>query len=61
MNLVSLLIAPAVVALSLPDAPAGPIRYVIAVVAAAIIVAAVVVTKRRSTSISDTPAESTVG
>ncbi len=61
MNLVSLLIAPAVVALSLPDAPAGPVRYVIAVVAAAIIVAAVVVTKRRSTSISDTPAESTVG
>ena len=35
MNLVSLLIAPAVVALSLPDAPAGPVRYVIAVVAAA--------------------------
>ena len=34
MNLVSLLIAPAVVALSLPDAPAGPVRYVIAIVAA---------------------------
>jgi hypothetical protein len=54
MNLVSLLIAPAVVALSLPGAPAGPVRYVIAIVAAVIIVAAVVVTKRRSTSITDT-------
>src|SRR3954451_9675387 len=61
MNLVSLLIAPAVVALSLPDAPAGPLRYVIALVAVAVIVAAVVVTKRRSTSITDAPAESTVG
>ena len=61
MNLVSLLIAPAVVALSLPDAPAGPVRYVIAIVAVVVIVAAVVVTKRRSTSITDAPAESTVG
>jgi K(+)-stimulated pyrophosphate-energized sodium pump len=61
MNLVSLLIAPAVVALSLPDAPAGPVRFVIAIVALLIIVAAVVVTKRRSTSITDAPAESTVG
>ena len=61
MNLVSLLIAPAVVALSLPDSPAGPLRFVIALVALAIIVAAVVVTKRRSTSITDAPAESTVG
>jgi K(+)-stimulated pyrophosphate-energized sodium pump len=34
---------------------------VIALVAVAVIVAAVVVTKRRSTSITDTPAESTVG
>ena len=61
MNLVSLLIAPAVVALSLPDAPAGAVRYVIAIAAVAVIVAAVVVTKRRSTSITDAPAESTVG
>jgi K(+)-stimulated pyrophosphate-energized sodium pump len=61
MNLVSVLIAPAIVAFSLPDAPAGPIRFVIAIVAFAIIVAAVVVTKRRSTSITDAPAESTVG
>src|SRR5690242_11012004 len=61
MNLVSVLIAPAVVAFSLPAAPAGPVRYVIAVVAVAIIVTAVVVSKRRSTSISDTPAEAPVG
>ena len=60
MNLVSVLVAPAVVALSLPDAPAGPVRYVIAIVAAGIIVTAVVISKRRSTSIADTPAESTV-
>ena len=33
----------------------------IAIVAVAIIVAAVVVSKRRSTSITDAPAESTVG
>ncbi len=61
MNLVSVLIAPAVVALSLPSAPAGPIRYAIAVVAVIIIVGAVVVSKRRSTSITDTPAEAPVG
>jgi K(+)-stimulated pyrophosphate-energized sodium pump len=61
MNLVSVLIAPAVVALSLPAAPAGPVRYAIAVVAVIIIVAAVVVSKRRSTSITDTPAEAPVG
>ena len=61
MNLVSVLIAPAIVALSLPDSPAGPVRYVIAIVAFAIIVVAVAVTKRRSTSITDAPAESTVG
>jgi K(+)-stimulated pyrophosphate-energized sodium pump len=61
MNLVSVLIAPAVVALSLPSAPAGPIRYAIAVAAVIIIVSAVVVSKRRSTSITDTPAEAPVG
>ena len=60
MNLVSVLIAPAVVALSVGEVP-SIIRILIALAAAAIIVAAVVVSKRRSTSISDTPAESTVG
>ncbi|MBV8995339.1 MAG: sodium/proton-translocating pyrophosphatase, partial [Pseudonocardiales bacterium] len=56
MNLVSVLIAPAIVTISaLPNA-AG-IRVGIAVLAAAVIVVAVVVSKRRSTSLVDaTPA-----
>jgi K(+)-stimulated pyrophosphate-energized sodium pump len=61
MNLVSVLIAPAIVTFSVGDSASTPIRILIALVAAAIIVAAVVVSKRRSTSIADTPAESTVG
>jgi K(+)-stimulated pyrophosphate-energized sodium pump len=57
MNLVSVLIAPAVVQFSIgPDASLG-VRIAIAVVAVAIIVAAVVVSKRRSTVITDTPSE----
>ncbi|SNR62597.1 K(+)-stimulated pyrophosphate-energized sodium pump [Haloechinothrix alba] len=57
MNLVALLIAPAVVQFSVgPDASA-PVRYVIALAAVAIIVVAVVVAKRREGSISDNPAE----
>jgi K(+)-stimulated pyrophosphate-energized sodium pump len=60
MNLVSVLIAPAIVTFSVGDSASTPIRIAIALVAAAIIVAAVVVSKRRSTSIADTPAESTV-
>ncbi|MFI9381180.1 sodium-translocating pyrophosphatase [Kutzneria sp. NPDC052558] len=56
MNLVSVLIAPAIVALSAADqSPA--IRISIAVVAVIVIVAAVVVSKRRSTTIADAPAE----
>ena len=56
MNLVSVLIAPAIVAFSVGvDANPG-LRLAIAAVAVAIIVAAVVVTKRRTTSIADTPA-----
>ncbi|ONI81869.1 sodium-translocating pyrophosphatase [Saccharothrix sp. ALI-22-I] len=59
MNLVSVLIAPAIVGFSVgADASAG-IRYTIAVVAVVIIVAAVVVSKRRGTAIADTPAEAT--
>ncbi len=61
MNLVSVLIAPAVVTFSVGDSASTPIRIAIALGAIVIIVAAVVVSKRRSTSISDTPAESTVG
>jgi K(+)-stimulated pyrophosphate-energized sodium pump len=59
MNLVSVLIAPAVVTFSVGDSASAPLRIVIALIAVAIIVAAVVVSKRRSTSI-DTPAESAV-
>ena len=61
MNLVSVLIAPAVVAFSVGDSASTPVRLTIAVIAFAIIVAAVVVSKRRSTTIADTPAESAVG
>jgi K(+)-stimulated pyrophosphate-energized sodium pump len=60
MNLVSVLIAPAIVTFSVGDSASTPIRIAIALVATAIIVAAVVVSKRRSTTIAGTPAESTV-
>jgi K(+)-stimulated pyrophosphate-energized sodium pump len=60
MNLVSVLIAPAVVAFSVGPSANMPVRIVIALVALAIIVTAVVVAKRRSTSITDTPAERAV-
>ncbi|MBO0839206.1 MAG: sodium-translocating pyrophosphatase [Sciscionella sp.] len=61
MNLVSVLIAPAVVSFTL-NSSAGDtaVRIVIAIVALAVIVAAVVVSKRRSTAIADTPAEEKV-
>ncbi|MFG1633287.1 sodium-translocating pyrophosphatase [Pseudonocardia alni] len=60
MNLVSVLIAPAVVVLSTPDA--NPvIRVLIALAAVVIIAAAVVVSKRRTSAITDAPAESSVG
>ncbi|HZZ50835.1 MAG TPA: sodium-translocating pyrophosphatase [Pseudonocardia sp.] len=60
MNLVSVLIAPAVVALSV-GAGASPLRYVVALVAVLIIVVAVVISKRRSTSIADSnPAQAEV-
>ncbi|MEN3301843.1 sodium/proton-translocating pyrophosphatase, partial [Pseudonocardia sp.] len=61
MNLVSVLIAPAVVAFSVGDSASTPLRIVIALVAVMIIVAAVVVSKRRSSQIADTPADTTVG
>ncbi|MFC0546698.1 sodium-translocating pyrophosphatase [Kutzneria chonburiensis] len=56
MNLVSVLIAPAIVGLSAAGQPPA-IRISIAVVAVVVIVAAVVVSKRRSTTIADAPAE----
>jgi len=60
MNLVSVLIAPAIVALSVGDSASTPVRIAIALVSVAIIVGAVVVSKRRSTSIAGTPAENPV-
>ncbi|WP_219414878.1 sodium-translocating pyrophosphatase [Pseudonocardia nigra] len=61
MNLVSVLIAPAIVTFSVGESASTPLRIGIALVAAAIIVAAIVVSKRRSASIADTPVERTVG
>jgi K(+)-stimulated pyrophosphate-energized sodium pump len=55
MNLVSVLIAPAVVTFSVGPDASTPIRVLIALVALAIVVAAVVVSKRRSTQIAETP------
>ncbi|WFE38007.1 sodium-translocating pyrophosphatase [Micromonospora sp. WMMD998] len=53
MNLVSLLIAPAVVAWSVGDDRNNPLRITIAVVAALIIAAAVVFSKRKGVAMSD--------
>ncbi|MGH3425404.1 MAG: sodium/proton-translocating pyrophosphatase, partial [Nocardioidaceae bacterium] len=55
MNLVSLLIAPAIVSMSYGDSSSTPIRVAIAVVSALIIAAAVYISKRRPTAISDEP------
>jgi K(+)-stimulated pyrophosphate-energized sodium pump len=60
MNLVSVLIAPAVVLFSVGDSASAPIRIIIALVAVAVIVAAITVSKRRTSSIQETPADSTV-
>jgi K(+)-stimulated pyrophosphate-energized sodium pump len=57
MNLVSLLIAPAIVALSIGEDKNTGLRIAISLVALALIVAAVVVSKRRGTAIADNPAE----
>jgi K(+)-stimulated pyrophosphate-energized sodium pump len=59
MNLVSVLIAPAIVGFSVGAGESAGIRYAIAIVAVVVIVAAVVVSKRRGTAIADTPAEVT--
>ena len=60
MNLVSVLIAPAVVALSVGGVSPA-FRIVIAVVAVLVIAGAIIVSKRRSTTIADAPAEAPVG
>ncbi|RRO17230.1 sodium-translocating pyrophosphatase [Saccharopolyspora rhizosphaerae] len=57
MNLVSVLIAPAVVYFTVGDAANPVVRIGIAVVATAVIIGAVVISKRRSTAIADEPAE----
>jgi len=57
MNLVSVLIAPAVVQLTLGDSANSFLRYTIAIIAFVVIIAAVTVSKRRPVAIeaSDTP------
>jgi len=57
MNLVSLLIAPAIVALTFGDSANAPVRYAIAVAAVIVIVVAVVVSKRRESSLHQDPVE----
>ncbi|GAB2630196.1 sodium-translocating pyrophosphatase [Kribbella swartbergensis] len=58
MNLVSVLIAPAVVGMSaIGEDTNTPLRIGIALVAVVILVAAVIVSKRRESVIADTPAE----
>ncbi len=54
MNLVSVLIAPAVVALSIGPSENTAVRIIIAVVAVLAIAVAIYISKRRSTSIADT-------
>jgi len=55
MNLVALLIAPAVVGLSIGSGADASFRYIIAAIALIVIVAAVFVSKRRSIAVSDNP------
>jgi K(+)-stimulated pyrophosphate-energized sodium pump len=57
MNLVALIIAPAVVSLSVGNSANTAVRVVIALVAVAIIVAAVVVSKRRSVVVGGAPSD----
>ena len=53
MNLVALLVAPAVVSLSIGDGANPTIRWAIAIVATAIVVVAVVISKRRPIAVGD--------
>jgi len=57
MNLVSVLIAPAVVQLSIGDDENVVVRIIIALVAVAVIIAAIVIAKRRASTLNDDPAE----
>jgi len=58
MNLVALLIAPAVVSLKVGEDANTTVRVLIALVALAIVVAAVVVSKRRSVVVGGAPSTS---
>ncbi|MDQ1602483.1 MAG: K(+)-stimulated pyrophosphate-energized sodium pump [Actinomycetota bacterium] len=53
MNLVSLLVAPAIVKLSIGDSANTAVRVLIALAAAAVIVVAVVISKRRSIAVAE--------
>jgi len=53
MNLVALLIAPAVVGMSIGDRANGPLRWLVAIVALLIVVASVIVSKRRPVAVGD--------
>jgi K(+)-stimulated pyrophosphate-energized sodium pump len=55
MNLVSVLIAPAVVQLSYGDSASRPVTVAIAVAAVAVVAVAIVVAKRRSSAIEASP------
>ncbi|HSP37898.1 MAG TPA: sodium-translocating pyrophosphatase [Frankiaceae bacterium] len=61
MNLVSLLIVPAVVQLSIGKDENKPLRIAIAVVAAAVLIAAVWISKRRSTALADAGGDGDAG
>ncbi|MBA2767650.1 MAG: sodium-translocating pyrophosphatase [Sporichthyaceae bacterium] len=60
MNLVSLLIAPAIVSLSVGDDASAGTRVLVALVAAAVIVGAVVFSKRKSIAVAEEKAEAGV-
>ena len=58
MNLVAVLVAPAVVKLTVGDDASSWLRYLLGAIAFAIIAAAVIVSKRRRVSMGDAPAQS---
>ena len=57
MNLVAVLVAPAVVKLSVGEHASTPLRLLLGFAALAIIAAAVIVSKRRRVSMGDEPAQ----
>jgi K(+)-stimulated pyrophosphate-energized sodium pump len=57
MNLVSVLIAPAIVQFSVGEDASAPIRITIALIAVAVIVAAIMIAKRRASTLNDDPTQ----